>query len=211
MTYPNELLPKTFWKKIDCDISNNFLLRRTNFRDKSTYWDPETDTLITDSVCSPREQIQDLSCSLFGVYTHDHIYLQLTETGKVKGLDEYCTPNFDADIPLFDEDFIVNENRGYWTINISKVNNLKVSYIRNNKLDDVFTAVGYVLHTPTKSNFWHFSIRWKVDGKEVEDMESKEKAKVARAISNTARVTIAQFAKINEPDPITIPLECYIA
>ncbi|MBC7388708.1 MAG: hypothetical protein H7329_05830 [Opitutaceae bacterium] len=211
MIYPNELLPRPAWKYIDCDISNYYLIRRTNSTDQSTYWDKETESLKTDAVCSPREQIQDLSCNLLGIYQYQHILLQITEAGRGKDFENYCDPHFNATAPVYEEDFLLNQNRGFWMIAIAKIQNMEVTYTRNNNLDDIFTAVGYVKHTPTKSNFWHFSLRWRVGDNEVEDLESKEKAKVSRAISNTARVTVAHFAQKEKPPLINIPDECYIA
>ena len=210
MIYPIELLPKSIWKYFECDINRYYLIRRTNSLNQSTYWDKETDSLKTDAVCSPREHIQDLSCNLLGIYTYHHIFLQITETGKEKGFEDYCGADYNAILPVYEEDFVLYKDRGFWMIAINKIQNLKVTYIRNNNQNDVFTATGYVKHTPTQSNFWHFSLRWKIGDEEVENMEDGEKRKVARAISNTARVTIAQFAQIETPPVVKIPDECYI-
>jgi hypothetical protein len=212
MLYPSELLPNPSRKLFDCDILEHYLIRYTDTSDSDFLWDATMNRIRVEAICSPRELIQDLSCSILGDFQYEHIYLELTSTGKGKGFANYCPPDFSSPEPVYNEDYVLNDSRGFWLMPIEKINNLEVKYKRNNEPEE-FTAIGYVIHTPTQSNFWHYSLRWKIKTEEsfsdVEEIEVKEKKKLSRAIANTARVFITEFASLGKVITLPFRTECY--
>jgi len=207
MKYPVEILPKPGYRIIDCDLNEHYLIRFTDTNDINEIWDNETNTVNPKHICSPREQINDLSTSLLGVYKVAHIFLQFTPSGEEKYVI-YCAPDEDVETPIYGGDFVTNDNRHYWSAPMSKLLNREFKYERDNL---PLTAICMVKHTPMKWNFWHFSLRWKLHtGEFLEDIDNeKTRKKIAKKIGQAVRVTIAQFAIIQEPEHSLLPKGCY--
>lgn len=205
MDYPIEILPNAAFKYIDCDLATHFLLRIINTRDINEFWDFETNMLKIAHVCSPREHIQDLSMSLLGIYRPQDIFIQLTESGKIK-FNHYCEPDANVPVPVFEEEFILNEDRHYWWVPIDKLSNKEFPYERDNH---PFVATCMVEHSPMRWNFWHFSLKWKTDLGDLEDLPEKQKKNVDRRIAHSARALIAKFAIIEFPENLILPKNCY--
>jgi hypothetical protein len=205
MNYPQEILPNTNFKFIDCSLSDYYLIRTINTNNQELFWDKETNSLVIKYVCSPEERIDDLSMSLLGIYNIGHIYIDLTKEGKIK-YGEYCEPDEIVDSPEFEIDFINNTDKHFWCAPINKLDNTPFDYTRGK---DPFKATCIVKHTPTKWNFWHFSLRWITDLGPLEDLEEKLRSKVARRIGHAARVTISHFAIIHVPEHPIIPANFY--
>ena len=201
MDYPQEILPNPNYKFIDCALPTHFVIRHTNTSDKNQIWDSETNRIVLQHICSPEERIDDLSMSLLGIYTPDHIFLEFTDEGNVKFM-EYCDPDIDPETPVFEKEFNTNENRRFWWMPISKVHNVQFNYTRSN---EPYLATCMVRHTPMLWNYWHFSLRWSTDLGELENLEERQRKKVAKRIGHAARVSISHFASIDPP--IFEPLE----
>ncbi|MEQ8426043.1 MAG: hypothetical protein RIA63_15090, partial [Cyclobacteriaceae bacterium] len=154
-----------------------------------------------EHICQPRDQVADLSTSLLGVFEIEHLKIELTEEGKRK-YNEYCPPDFDAKVPIYKGDYVWNFDRHFWSISIGDIDNVDVSYQRG---DMPFKAKCLVIHTPMKWNFWHFSIRWRVDDEFWHNLDSKAQRKLAKRLGHEARSHIAKFAKAEVPN--CYPLE----
>ena len=50
---------------------------------------------------------------------------------------------------------------GWFFLKIDKINGLTIPFNRKGDITAKETATAIVVHTPTNSNFWHFSIKWK--------------------------------------------------
>ena len=73
---------------------------------------------------------------------------------------------------------------------------------------EVHTAICHVLHTPIKSNFWHFSLRWH---DEKGDLITDKKAKGDRKrVLTAAKSLIQEFAQLESPSQIEIDDNIYI-
>lgn len=205
MDYPQEILPNPDYKFIDCDLSAHLVIRFTNTSDKNQIWDFETNRIVFQHICSPEDRIDDLSMSLLGNYTTDHIFLEFTNEGKSKFM-EYCEPDIEPDTPIFETDFNTDSNRHFWWIPISKIHNIQFDYTRSN---EPYLATCKVQHTPMRWNYWHFSLRWSTDLGELENLEEKQRKKVAKRIGHAARVSIAHFASIENPTPAFLDSKCF--
>ncbi|GAB3414536.1 hypothetical protein [Niabella aquatica] len=68
------------------------------------------------------------------------------------------------------------------------------------------------MHTPTKWNFWHFSIRWHITDKnaflnDIDDL--KEQKKIIKRLKSEARALIAKFASIEKPTYNQLDKNCF--
>ncbi|MBO9561413.1 MAG: hypothetical protein J7621_01520 [Niastella sp.] len=206
MNYPQELLPQTDYKLIDCNVENCFLLRLVDDAIQEEMINPETGYIRVNLICSPRERIYDLSVILLGVYTQNHIPIELTREGKTK-FGGYCEPNSTiSDPPVYNDHFVLNKNKRFWVSKISSISNIEVPYSRDNSNH---TVRCYVKHTPTKWNFWHYSLRWESSEGNLDDMDEKKRGKVLQRMANEARVMLSRMANVEYPQIEALPASCY--
>ncbi len=206
MNYPVALLPNPAYKRLDCDLRNHIVIRFTSTNNTEEIWDSETNMINVKYICSPKEHVDDLSMSILGTYKLSHVTIELTGEGKEK-YGQYCEPDEKVEVPVFEVDFIANNNRHYWWIFIKAMNDREFDFKR---ADTPHIARCHVVHTPTKWNFWHFSLRWSSDGVNIDTLQPNEKAKIVQKFSHSARAAIAALAKIDEPQSEAIPESCYV-
>ena len=205
MDYPEEILPNPNYKRIDCDLSNYFVVRFFNTNHISEILDPETNKVVIQHICSGSEKIEDLSMSLLGIYKPEHIFLDFTSQGKSKFMS-YCEPDVNPTVPIFEDDYLLNKDRHFWWIPINSIHKRKVEYTSK---EEPYVATCFVCHTPMLWNYWHFSLRWSTELKPLDKMDVKLKNKVAKRIGHSARVLISHFASIEDPDLTPLPSACY--
>ncbi|HRO43456.1 MAG TPA: hypothetical protein PL009_11530 [Flavipsychrobacter sp.] len=181
------------------------MIRHTATSNLSEIWDEELEQIRVEHICSPREHISDLSTSLHGVFERDDIYLELTAKGKGK-YASYCAPNESVGVPMFGVDFVRNEDRGAWYVQIGYLDGQAVAY---QKGDSSFKAVCHVVHTPMLWNFWHFSLRWATDHGNLEELPVKEQKKIAQKVGFSGRVLIARTAIVVAPRVYVLAQKCY--
>ncbi len=205
MSYPVQILPSLNRKQIDCDISEYYLIRFIEEAEINRIWDFETNTIVQQYLFSPKERIDDLSMSLLGIYTPEHVLLSFTESGSEKYF-KYCNADANPEIPKDVLDFSLKPDRNYWCIPISKLHNLSFAYSSN---QEPYSAICEVCHTPMLWNFWHFSLRWKTDQCDLKTLDDKKRRNISKRIGHAVRVTISQFASIQEPTYNVLPEKCY--
>jgi hypothetical protein len=149
MDYPVEILPNT-GKSLIKDFSNSYLIRHT---DSVDIWDDDIDLIRESAICTPRTNMPDLSSSLLGVFVEHHSKLKIMNDS----FNEYCSPDFQSEVPVYNKDFCFVESRGYWLLKIDQINNLRVNY---NFENNSYEAICVVNHTPMIWNFFHLSINW---------------------------------------------------
>jgi hypothetical protein len=196
-SYPDYLLPKPHFKV----IQNIELLKKgvlIHYTDSKDNRDLEG-FLREDSVVRHRNHIRDYSNNLLGIFEIEDIFIDITVSER----KDYFISPWDlqevVEAPIYDEDFIINNDRGYFFLNIKEIHNKEIHYEDNDpKLS--LTAICKVLHTPTKSNFWHFSLRWYTDqGLDINDLEQKQKKGLQRRILTAAKSLIILKAFFEEP------------
>lgn len=199
MNYPSEILPKSTYKLITCDLSNHYLIRYTNSKKREDIFNEELNQIKQTEICSPSEGMNDLSTSLLGVFEPSFLQIDLTTFGKEK-YNYYCEPDIEVDVPIFNEDFAIKDSRGFWVVLIGDINETTADYTKGD-IDTKFKATCVIQHTPMKWNYWHFSIRWKTAEQGFwHELKDSQRKKLAKRLGHEARSNIAKFAKIEEPN-----------
>jgi hypothetical protein len=197
MQYPERLLPDEKYKLISDGLDGSYLIRSTKTKEDLKN---ESGEIKIEYICSPSENIQDLSTSLLGVFEPHHSYIELTSEGKQIYADDYCSPNCKVSIPIHKTHFEWDETKGFWFVKIKQIEGQLAEYLISNP---PLKAECIVQHTPMKWNFWHFSVRWRFDDgsfyHELPDSERK-KDKLRKRLSHEARAIIAKFAFTQEPN-----------
>ena len=179
MTYPEQLLPQLIFKKISADLSGYFICRKVF--DK-TILEKEL-PIVTEGLLGIEKASDcfDYSTNLPGVFAEEDNRIDLT--GEKKGyFRSYWDEVSEVETPIFEQDFIINENAGWFFLQIDKINGLTIPFNRkaDNHPNEIATAV--VLHTPTNSNFWHFSIKWRDEHTFISPNDSKWKKNIIATV-----------------------------
>jgi hypothetical protein len=206
-TYPLILLPKENYKYIECDISDYYLIRHIDIEVDIPVLN-EIGDIDNYYICKYPNNIQDLSTSLLGHYSEDHTKIKLTN----KGQSEYgeCEPNYLGTPLIKPDDYTLDDERLYWIIKCSFVNSLVVPIVHNEISID---TVSFIKHTPMKWNFWHHSIRWKIEDVAISDLteySNRQKQTLHQKIGAFARAIIAQNADLVINIYPTIDDNCFI-
>lgn len=191
MTYPSRLLPKSYFKKIlwKGSLKNYYLIHYTETKDLI---DPNTQKLKISFVVKQTDHLRDYSNNLLGVFLVDDVYWGSTNESSKKAYyqDEWEVGN-EVETPKIPDEFIRYEDRGYFFLNIDNCHEEIVHF------DDITSAspVCKLLHTPTNANFWHFSLRWFFNGKDLE----KWSGGIKRRMKTSAKAFIVERAFFGEP------------
>ncbi len=206
MSYPVKILPNPNFKYIDCDCSSLYLVRSTTANTEADLIDPETKKVYIKHICSPKDNIIDLSTSLLGVFETEHLKLELTS----HGLDKYnheCSPDEKVAIPILDEDYTQGKFKICFFLKIGDINKNFVDFRKENM---THKAECNIIHSPMRWNYWHFSVRWKV-GEDIIPYENEYRKKNwVQKLSSESRSMISEFGVINVNEANIIPEKCYM-
>ena len=206
MDYPVEILPNPNYKIIDCAINDFFLARHIdNIANPHDLWDDITNTLKIKYTISQSDHIDDLSMILLSVFKIEYIPIKLTELGDSK-YNKYCNPDENVTTPVFNDDFLLKENRHFWCVPMKRFQNEIFDFTSS---DQPLVAKCIVKHTPMKWNFWHFSLHWEVYGNLLSSFEGNHRKNLAKKIGHSLKTSIAKFASIQNPTIPILNLECY--
>ena len=203
IAYPQHLLPKATysfiqWRK---ELGEHCLLRATTERDVI---DPSTHQVRLRFVLGDgqsRDVLKDYSTNLAGVFTTEDAAIQITKNDRKAYFIGAWTIGESVDIPE-QVDFFQNEPYGYFFYPIDKIADFP--YPIRVQTKPMFTqARCYVCHTPTRSNFWHFSVRWKVGLDDIEQAltknERRDRLEFVRSFLVNNAVSVAPAP--NKPIP----------
>lgn len=196
MKYPEALLPNIAFKEINSSIPEYFICRTT----PSKGFKNSSNKIPDEELYKEPKELFDFSTNLIGHFELDHNYIELCGDKKK---DFYALWDFieKVKVPEFKTDFLINASRGYFFLKIGDIHGvIKCPYNKpKNILGD---ATAFIIHTPTRSNFWHFSIKWKDhEGKFINENMSNWKY----LLINTIKAALNELS-IEEP-PKTQPLE----
>lgn len=172
--YPSHLIPSSRYKKIDDSVLASYrglvLLRHTPTAD---IIDEDTGLVKRELVGFTSDHLKDLSTNLIGVFRIEDAFCTIKDEYK----DTYyasCIINdkiADGLIPGEGE-WYYDESKGWFCINIDRL--LNTRWTRNDEEHYTFKVV----HTPTKCNFWHVSVRVVDDnGTELDNLGLPKSAK----------------------------------
>lgn len=205
--YPKEILPNPSFSIIRTNLSNHYLLRKTNSKD---LFHPSTGLIKEELITERNSGMFGYSTHLFGVYKIEHLCLNLNISPDKKYFTAYWSPNTDVKSPIFVKDYTLDDKYGYFFIPISKLENIKLPFEKgDNKTSYVCTS--NVEHCPTNSNYWHFEIRWSQIIPEVENGVIKENSRQwNKHLSKTILAVIRNFFIVETPSVTPLPKSDYI-
>lgn len=156
MEYPKRLLPTSHHKILDLALVKdyNLWLVRHHDGDKKMEYIGGTNTLDPKSLDFPSERMRDLSNNLLGVFKKDDVGFCIKKPFREKfcadwdGITNCEVPN--------EEEFEFLERDRYF-LNPGKLDEYDEKFIIGGEKGEPFHFV--MLHTPSKCNFWHVSIR----------------------------------------------------
>lgn len=114
----------------------------------------------SDVLCSNFQELFDYSTNLPGRFAIHHNFITLV--GERKSLfRRYWIVGEEVERPIYKTDFKIEKGKGIFYLPIDRIhNNIIIPFSRLQNQPATSTATAYVFHTPTNSNFWHFSIKW---------------------------------------------------
>ncbi|MEJ6980726.1 hypothetical protein WG906_09720 [Pedobacter sp. P351] len=176
-------------------MTDHFLIRYADLKEGVPLHDGQS--VNVNYICSPKEHLIDLSTNLLGHYTEEHIKIMIQKVFS-DDFNTYCDPSFPGIAPLYPEQFDFNDQRVYWTVKIEDIVGLEFEFMTGKTKKKIKS---YVQHTPTKCNFWHFSIRWEVEGEKIFETADllTNKSKLSQKIGAASRATFSQLASILLP------------
>lgn len=175
MLYPAEILPQPHFKKINESLDGFFICRKVPNRQAL-----ELTPIIKEELLGLERASDcfDYSTNLPGVFELVHNKLEIVGEDK-KYFITYWDEGVPVVTPIHEQDLIVNDGAGWFFLPINKVAGLRIPFNRKQNLPTNETALSAVVHTPSNSNFWHFSIKWKDDnGDYISANESKWKNQI---------------------------------
>lgn len=201
MTYPGRLLPQPHFKKITWheSLRHQFLIHYTDTNDLV---DPVTNKLKPSLVVKRTDHLRDYSNNLLGVFVTDDIFWSIQQSDE----KEYFIAEWEVGEtvipPEVPSECKKDENRGYFFLSVNNCQEAIIPY-----QDDTSTeTICMLLHTPTNSNFWHFSLRWFCDGLDIIDWKDNGKK---RRILTAAKAFIIEKAFFEEPFFEELPSSLY--
>jgi len=189
MNYPSHLLPHTDYKRIvwSDDLLFLYLIRHTS---GGNLCFPDTRQINPDKIEFQSDHLRDLSTNLFGIFKIEDIYISVTNSSFF----EYWEEGTPVSSPQYDLDFCKENNRGFFLFCIKDIVNSRIE----TRLNDNELVLNYrVVHTPTKCNFWHFSIRVILNDVNVDSLNISSNQK--RKIWRTAKIMLTQLITLDVP------------
>ena len=162
----------------------------------------ENDRILPDCVAIRTDHLRDFSTNLLGVFTVDDISWQLQESDKKNYFLELWCPGTDVEKPAFPAEISYNRLRGCFFIKIGDIHDVQVDY------DDITKTrtVCEVVHTPTNYNYWHFSVKWFFNGKELLTWSKG----VKRRMKTAAKGLIIEKGFFTEPTYYSLEPDKYL-
>jgi len=161
MQYPDRLIPRTNFKRIETDLSVHVICRVV----KSPLLLKKVNGLYPEeTLCENDKDLFDYSTNLLGYFLPEDSQIKLIGDNN-KYFYSYWDFEEEVEVPKYQQDFALDTEVGFFTLPIVEIHQkLSVPLLDHPKRNRE-TIISHVVHTPTRSNFWHFSICWKgVDG-----------------------------------------------
>lgn len=200
--YPQRLLPKTNYRIIDNEVimSQNGLWLIRHIESDVARFIGNTKTLNPDCIKIQSDHLRDLSNNLLGIFQIDDIFLGVNKPYA----DFYCDcwdGKSECKIPAPGHYFRDND-RAYYFIPVVDLLKNKIKII-NATNDTVENYRFKILHTPTKCNYWHISIRvYNDENQEVSNLDISKNKK--SRIWKTVRDYLITFIRLEIEENHTV-------
>ncbi len=203
MTYPSHLLPREYYRIIR---DENWIRYLTVFTWTKDNKDPITGEIYLNSFCHPKEKMDDYSSNLLGIFTPLDNYVAIKNGPNKNYFVAQWEEGEEVVAPQYPKDFEFDYNRGYFFLDVNEFDGkIPANYKKDNQ---TYRAWPKVIHTPTRANFWHVSIRW-VNEQNQEIRAPKNVKGWQRRLYSEARNVLIEFARFEEPPFQEIPSEIY--
>lgn len=197
MQYPDKLIPRTYFKQIESNLSSYFLCRVVNSENLLA---KENGLYPDETLCSKDKDLFDYSTNLLGHFLpEDNQIILIGDNNKY--FYDYWDFVEEVIVPVFQQDFAIDSNRRFFLLPIAEIHRKVCLPMPNppKKPDETLTA--YVVHTPTRSNFWHFSVKWMDKNGKFEKYKGSDWQK---RICSTMRHTLQELINPQLPDEVTL-------
>lgn len=209
LEYPDRLIPKSHYTIMDSVtlMSQKGLCLIRHVDSEQATFIGNTKTLNPDCIKIQSGHMRDLSNNLLGIFQIEDVYWGVEKS--VNGV--YCSPwngSEQCTIPS-EGHYFRDENRGYYFIPVDNLlsENIDIINITDNTADSFHFKI---LHTPTKCNYWHISIRvYDSNNQEVSSLETskRKKERIWKAVKDFLVTSIVTTEK--RTDNPSIPLTIY--
>jgi hypothetical protein len=158
-------------------------------------------------LCSENRELFDYSTNLLGHFLPEDNHITLIGDNK-KYFYAYWNFTEEVILPVFQQDFEFDSNRRFFFLPIRRIHQ-KIRLPMPSppkKVDETLTA--HVIHTPTRSNFWHFSICWADKNGKFEKYKGSDWQK---RICSTMRHTLQELIMFDLTNEVTsLPESHYV-
>ena len=194
------MLPLSPFNEITVDLADHPIARLTPSKSNTSNAGIAKD----EEICRAENDFFDYSTNHHGNVTSEHQYISLCGDNKAY-FRKYWDFKENVQVPIFEQDFVLDNTKGILYLKIGDIHK-KLIFPCPNKAgnSENFTAV--VKHTPTNSNFWHFSIIWlDAKGQQVSSTNSKWK----KPLIATIRAKLLILFLSTPPTPLVIDKSAY--
>lgn len=156
--YPERLIPKSHYNVVrEAELMSQkglWLIRHVD-SDKTGFIG-NTRVINPDCIKIQSDHLRDLSNNLLGIFEIDDVCFGIEKDVS----DIYCCLWNGSDECVLPDDghYFKDLNRGYYFIPVDSLlkDSIEIINVNDNTVDEYHFKI---LHTPTKCNFWHISIR----------------------------------------------------
>lgn len=180
-------------------IKNRFLIRSTLDKELKD----ANGKLKEKYIVRNTSHLRDYSNNLLGDFNVEHSFIEVNSKSKSGYFIKLWDLKSEVLVPIYKRDYRINSSKGCFYLKIDDFMNAKVLY------DDQGIVTCKVIHTPTNSNFWHFSLRWYFNDVDIHTWRVKEKAGAQRRILTSAKSYIIQNCHFTEPKYDPCPKNYY--
>lgn len=204
--YPDRLIPKSDYIIIPQTelMAQPGLCLIRHVESKDAIFLPGTKIINPTNIVIESGKLRDLSTNLLGVFNQTDIKFVIDrEPGKKFKYHDLWNGTDICDLPL-KEHYSIDEGRGCFYILVDKLKNSSIPYINlNNKTTENYHFL--ILHTPTKCNYWHISIRvYDSNEHEVDELKISEnkKKKIWKAVRDflVSSIVVVEMPKYTQLD-----------
>lgn len=203
MQYPDRLIPRLRFKRIQTDLSAYFLCRAVSDKALLT---PNSGIYSDEMLCSENKELFDYSTNLLGVFLPEDSRIVLIGEDK-KQFYSYWDFVEEVNVPVFGKDFEVAENRVCFFLPIASLHQKICLPLPNPPKNQGDTITANVIHTPTRSNYWHFSVCWKDQKGEFEKYKGSTWQK---RICSTMKAYLQEHILVKTPIHFPLPESAYV-
>lgn len=201
MDYPEHLIPRPDYRiMVDVSHLDGYCLQRST--PGTDIIDPDTSKIKAKYVAFQRDHLRDLSTNLISVFQPEDRYWGVT--GERKAYYVELWQEGETVAQPTPEESTRDEQKGAIYFSIQELLAMEVPYEKGDE-EGVRLVQCKVLHTPVRSNFWHFSIRWFNEDGEI----MNQKGKWSKRMLTTARSMLIEIGRMAPTSPKTLPQALY--